>query len=223
MIDNYPRLKQLMMTYINMDAEEITGEETLEGMLRYYTTRVSGRVVEELLAEISAFRRRYHEDLDAAFLRRFDYGADIADVATFFTTIVQVTTNKRPAQNDKPAAAANSQSANENAVARVLMTSVAKVGLKALIDEMASPDAVNATLKSLQGSSFTSNDAPAAKAFQRDLYHQLVQLVLSTYGPDSSEYHHALENAVKHSGYRQEKSSGAADSGSVTERLAAKH
>ncbi|RRZ91030.1 contact-dependent growth inhibition system immunity protein [Erwinia sp. 198] len=84
MIDSYPRLKKLMMTYINMDAEEITGEDTLEGMLSYYATRVSGKAIRELLAEVSVFRQAYQDDLDTAFLRRFDYGADIPDVASFF-------------------------------------------------------------------------------------------------------------------------------------------
>ncbi|MDN4627562.1 MULTISPECIES: contact-dependent growth inhibition system immunity protein [unclassified Erwinia] len=219
MIDSYPRLKQLMMTYINMDAEEITGEDTLEGMLRYYTTRVSGKAIRELLAEVSAFRQAYQDDLDTAFLRRFDYGADIPDVASFFSTIEQVLASKQPAQADKPALTLTTPINEQSTVANVLLKAIARVGFKAFLNEMESSDAVRALVKSLRGSAFPENEAQASLSFQKDLYHQLVNLTLNTYGPESSEYQHALKSAVKHSGYLQERSQGTTDYKNFSEQL----
>lgn len=85
----YKMLDNLMKGYLNMDAHDITGADTLEGMLDYYLKDCKKSDVLFLKAEIVLFteKKPSKEAVQEEFEKRYPHELDVGDVSKFLEVL----------------------------------------------------------------------------------------------------------------------------------------
>ena len=82
----YKILDNLMHAYLNMDAQDITGADDLEGMVEYYFKDCRRSDFLFLKAEMAYFEEQYKEktEMQTAFDDLYPNEVEIKDVQDFF-------------------------------------------------------------------------------------------------------------------------------------------
>ncbi|HCI4597586.1 TPA: hypothetical protein NO895_002814 [Klebsiella quasipneumoniae subsp. quasipneumoniae] len=103
---DYLALNGLMKGYLNMDAQDITGADDLDGMIQFYLNDAGFENYLELHHDMVVFTREHCEDkatMNVAFDTMFPYEADVGDVATFFGKIDAYAAEIWPEHAKRPA------------------------------------------------------------------------------------------------------------------------
>ncbi|QCR38774.1 contact-dependent growth inhibition system immunity protein [Nissabacter sp. SGAir0207] len=86
-IERYPHLDELMMGFINQDAESMAGSDKYADMLKCYFDVMDRDLLPELLKEIEAYQAEHSDNLVEDFARDFPYGYRVSEAEEFFSLL----------------------------------------------------------------------------------------------------------------------------------------